>query len=112
MADDSGLFEYKDENAARKHIELIRLTDGTEPCYDPYLVDNPTDRIYESPTDKFVENYANRGVSAEEADRLCGGCHVREQCLAYALANDEKFGVWGGTNPRQRGWYKGRKIKG
>ncbi len=107
---DDGLFEYKDDEAARLHIELVKATTGNEPCYDPYLLED-TDRIYESPTDLYVENYTNRGVTAKRAAELCDGCDVREKCLAFALANDEKWGVWGGTSPRQRGWYRGKKIK-
>lgn len=106
-----GLFEYKDEQAARMHIDFIKLTDGTEPCYDPYLVDENTPRIYESHTDRWVENYSNRGVTAEEAEAMCEPCHVKEECLIFALYNEERYGVWGGTTPRQRGWYKGKRIK-
>ena len=31
---------------------------------------------------------------------------VREDCLEYALANGEKFGIWGGLSERER-----RKIR-
>lgn len=107
-----GLFEFKDEEASRLHRELVALTNGTEPCYDPNLVDNPVkSKIYESHTDEWVENYTNRGVSAAKAEEMCAGCHVIEECLAFALANEESNGIWGGTNPRQRGFYKGKKIK-
>ena len=30
------------------------------------------------------------------------GCVVREDCLEYALANGEKFGIWGGMSERER----------
>lgn len=29
-------------------------------------------------------------------------CDVREQCLAFALANNENFGVWGGYSENER----------
>ncbi|MDP9903141.1 WhiB family transcriptional regulator [Arthrobacter bambusae] len=29
-------------------------------------------------------------------------CTVREECLKYALENDERFGIWGGLSARQR----------
>ncbi len=32
----------------------------------------------------------------------CRGCEVRRPCLAYALANDERFGVFGGLSERER----------
>jgi hypothetical protein len=35
--------------------------------------------------------------SAAYAVALCRtACPVRAECLAYALANDERFGIWGG----------------
>lgn len=37
-----------------------------------------------------------------EAQRLCGGCPVRQDCLDYALAVPERFGVWGGLNVNER----------
>ena len=33
---------------------------------------------------------------------MCRGCVVREDCLEYALANGEKFGIWGGMSERER----------
>src|SRR5204863_4410470 len=37
-----------------------------------------------------------------EAKEVCRGCVVREDCLEYALANGEKFGIWGGMSERER----------
>jgi WhiB family redox-sensing transcriptional regulator len=42
------------------------------------------------------------GASTREAKRLCGACDGREACLAYALTNDERFGVWGGLSEKER----------
>lgn len=36
------------------------------------------------------------------AKRHCAACPVTDECLEYALANDEYWGVWGNTTPRQR----------
>lgn len=33
---------------------------------------------------------------------VCDGCTVRTECLAYAIANNEELGIWGGTTDRQR----------
>jgi ribosomal protein S24E len=30
---------------------------------------------------------------------------VRNECLEYALKNDEQFGIWGGTSQRERKRY-------
>jgi len=34
---------------------------------------------------------------ADEALGVCGRCEVRDACAAYAEANDEQFGIWGGV---------------
>lgn len=46
--------------------------------------------------------FPERGSSTREAKGVCGGCAVREDCLEYALANGEKFGIWGGLSERER----------
>jgi WhiB family transcriptional regulator, redox-sensing transcriptional regulator len=42
------------------------------------------------------------GSSVREAKRICGMCEMRSACLDYALANDERFGVWGGLSEKER----------
>ena len=32
----------------------------------------------------------------------CALCQVREVCLAWAVRNGERYGVWGGTTEQQR----------
>jgi WhiB family transcriptional regulator, redox-sensing transcriptional regulator len=46
--------------------------------------------------------FPDRGGSTREAKRICTGCEVRAECLEYALANDERFGVWGGLSEQER----------
>jgi len=46
--------------------------------------------------------FPERGASTKEAKAVCRGCVVREECLEYALANGEKFGIWGGLSERER----------
>jgi WhiB family transcriptional regulator, redox-sensing transcriptional regulator len=46
--------------------------------------------------------FPERGASTKEAKEVCRGCVVREDCLEYALANGEKFGIWGGMSERER----------
>lgn len=46
--------------------------------------------------------YPERGGSTKEAKRVCLGCEVRPECLAYALDHDERTGVWGGLSERER----------
>jgi WhiB family redox-sensing transcriptional regulator len=40
--------------------------------------------------------------SYDEARAICAECAVSEACLAYALADSELHGMWGGTTPRER----------
>ncbi|MEV5972408.1 WhiB family transcriptional regulator [Streptomyces sp. NPDC051921] len=42
------------------------------------------------------------GSSTREAKLLCGACEGRVACLEYALAHDERFGVWGGLSEKER----------
>ena len=46
--------------------------------------------------------FPEKGGSTREAKRICVGCEVRDECLEYALANDERFGIWGGLSERER----------
>lgn len=46
--------------------------------------------------------FPERGASTREAKEVCRGCVVRVECLEYALANAEKFGIWGGLSERER----------
>jgi WhiB family redox-sensing transcriptional regulator len=46
--------------------------------------------------------FPEKGGSTREAKRICSGCEVRAECLDYALAHDERFGIWGGLSERER----------
>jgi WhiB family transcriptional regulator, redox-sensing transcriptional regulator len=46
--------------------------------------------------------FPEKGGSTREAKRICMGCEVRDACLDYALAHDERFGIWGGLSERER----------
>ena len=46
--------------------------------------------------------FPERGAATREAKEVCKGCVVRDDCLEYALANGEKFGIWGGMSERER----------
>ncbi len=57
------------------------LDDGLE---QPCRIHDPDLWFAESPAD------------LERAKQLCGGCPVRAECLAAAVARHESCGVWGG----------------
>lgn len=46
--------------------------------------------------------FPEKGGSTREAKRICVGCTVKAECLEYALAKDERFGIWGGLSERER----------
>jgi hypothetical protein len=52
------------------------------------------DRIF------FADNSNPSGQ--EKARRICMECPVWQQCLAYSVANDIEFGLWGGTTADER----------
>ena len=46
--------------------------------------------------------FPEKGGSTREAKRVCISCEVKDDCLEYALDNDERFGIWGGLSERER----------
>ena len=54
--------------------------------------------------------FPEKGGSTREAKKVCTSCEVRAECLDYALANDERFGIWGGLSERERRKLKRRAV--
>lgn len=50
--------------------------------------------------------FPSRGDTVKEAIEVCNNCEVINECLEFALENNERFGIWGGVSERGR-----RKIK-
>jgi WhiB family transcriptional regulator, redox-sensing transcriptional regulator len=48
------------------------------------------------------EFFPSDGVGVEFAQRICGNCPVRMECLEYALKFRIEHGVWGGASERER----------
>ncbi|MDG5773919.1 WhiB family transcriptional regulator [Mycolicibacterium fortuitum] len=46
--------------------------------------------------------YVEKGGNTKPAKDTCARCPVTAECLEYALAHDERHGVWGGLTERQR----------
>lgn len=56
----------------------------------------------------FYADYDNRGfeyetgglriLTEDQCEELCGGCPLLKQCYDFAVANEERFGVWGGID--------------
>jgi len=47
----------------------------------------------------------------EAAKQICGGCKVKEPCLAWALAMGNLQGVWGGMNETERAAHRRRVAR-
>jgi WhiB family transcriptional regulator, redox-sensing transcriptional regulator len=43
-----------------------------------------------------------QGAQQRDAREVCKACPVRTECLAHALDNRIRFGVWGGMTERER----------
>lgn len=46
--------------------------------------------------------FPEKGGSTREAKSICARCEVAAECLDYALANEERFGIFGGLSERER----------
>lgn len=46
--------------------------------------------------------FPEKGDIITPAKKVCMACDVRVQCLEYALENNERFGIWGGTVEKER----------
>jgi WhiB family redox-sensing transcriptional regulator len=88
---------------------------GREPSEDRHYPDVDVDLLppNPSPPDFWQERAACFGVdpdvffpiSEEEAGpalMFCTACPIKEECLAWALKNGERYGVWGGLTEQQR----------
>jgi WhiB family redox-sensing transcriptional regulator len=54
--------------------------------------------------------FPEKGGSTRDAKKICATCEVKAQCLEYALANDERFGIWGGLSERERRKLRKRAV--
>lgn len=52
--------------------------------------------------DMFYVDTNDESSLALAAKRVCASCPVRIDCLAYAVDNKERFGIWGGLTATER----------
>lgn len=74
--------------------------------YDTMRTDRTAERPWltqaacaNTPTTLF---YPERGEHHSAAIAVCNTCPVKNECLQWALDNNETFGVWGGTTASER----------
>ena len=46
--------------------------------------------------------FPEKGGSTREVKKVCDHCPVVDDCLEYALAAEERYGIWGGKSARER----------
>ena len=49
--------------------------------------------------------------STREAKIVCSRCEVRQECLTYALAAGERYGVWGGMSEQERNKWRKQQAR-
>ena len=89
----------------RPRLSLVPVPDAVEATTvfdpEPVTADQWQDRALCAQTDPEAF-FPEKGGSTREAKKICLGCEVRAECLDYALAHDERFGIWGGLSERER----------
>jgi WhiB family redox-sensing transcriptional regulator len=83
------------------HVVLDDLLDDLYGCVEQEQEQDWQERALCAQTDPEAF-FPEKGGSTREAKKICGGCEVRAECLEYALAHDERFGIWGGLSERER----------
>lgn len=85
---------------SRPHLSLV--PDEPDPFESAPVADEKwQDRALCAQTDPEAF-FPEKGGSTREAKKICQRCPVRAECLEYALAHDERFGIWGGLSERER----------
>ncbi len=96
------------ETLGRPQLSVVRDHPGA--YADPPLDDEQwQERALCAQTDPEAF-FPEKGGSTRDAKKVCVGCDVRSECLEYALAHDERFGIWGGLSERERRKLKKRAV--
>ncbi|BBY32679.1 WhiB [Mycolicibacter minnesotensis] len=90
---------------SRPHLSLVPEPEEYDE-FDPFDPETATNEQWQeralcSQTDPEAF-FPEKGGSTREAKKICQRCSVRSECLEYALAHDERFGIWGGLSERER----------
>lgn len=64
-------------------------------------------RLFFEPEDEGAKPRERR-IRAAKA--VCAACPVRRECLLFALATPERYGIWGGFTARERATLKQRRT--
>ena len=78
-------------------ISYRELSDSIEEIGGAPCKDIPDIFFPEDFPDKPTREYAIRVAKA-----LCNECPIKAECFAYAIENDERWGIWAGILPSER----------
>ena len=77
----------------------------SDTIFNPALLDGAECRRTDRP-DIFFSDTEKKGKDKERYVRLakevCARCTIKDDCLLYALRNNEEFGIWGGLTEAER----------
>lgn len=76
-----------------KDIAIVNGTEGLCKDEDPEL---------------FFPEGKGHVEATREAKGICSRCPIVEECLAVAMKNGEKYGIWGGTTAKEREYLRRR----
>lgn len=67
-------------------------------------------------TDLFFPTREGGINSSAERERvrkvaaICRECIVKDECLDFAIANNERYGIWGGMSEKRRRYVKAERL--
>ncbi len=74
---------------------------GMDPkLFNPDIIDDEGEEWFDDGT--IWEAFGDTSHFYDKAREICAACPVRAQCEEYALANKERYGMWGGLTPIER----------
>lgn len=79
------------------HKAMDKATESGEywPCLNnPYFYADYDSLGFEDEGGKAIY----RPITVDQAEMLCHGCPLLKQCYDFAVANDERYGIWGGID--------------
>jgi hypothetical protein len=91
--DESGLFQQAESSGWDNDDHVIAIE-------RPEWQEDSACKGVEDPSIFFPSPGDTEALRA--AKGICAGCPVLFPCLEYALANNERYGIWGGKSTRER----------
>jgi hypothetical protein len=90
--------EFGFQSAERRRL-WIALMDAKEnlPTADTACESDPDVFFYDETVLGYTSSEAN-----SKAKSLCLRCPLKALCAEYAIVDDVRYGVWGGTTPSER----------